>query len=1118
MKCPRCQHENPAGVKFCGACGARLEVLCPTCQAANPPTNRFCHECGQVLTVAVEPVQAAEPTRPLGGPQAAPRIPAEAERRQLTVMFCDLVGSTALSGTLDPEDMREVVRVYQEACAEVIHSFDGHIAQYLGDGLLVYFGYPRAHEDDAQRAVRAALGIMDGMERLNTRLRRDRDVQLAVRVGIHTGLVVVGEIGGRHEHLALGETPNLAARLQAIAEPDTVAISAATHHLIERRFGCRDLGLHTAKGISTPLRVYRVLGERDAPSDFEAVGTGLTALVGRDQEVGLLLDRWEQVKDGFGQVALLSGEAGIGKSRLLRELRERVANEPHTRWECRCSPYHQESALFPVIDLFQRALEFARDDPPEGKLRKIEDRLRPYGLSDPETVALWAALLSVPVPAGSSPLNLTPQRQKQKTLEAVWILLVGLASRQPVLVLIEDLHWVDPSTLELLSLLVEQAPTVRVLVLLTFRPDFRPPWAQRAHVTFLTLNRLNRRQTELLVGRAAGGKGLPTEVVQEVVAKTDGVPLFVEELIKMVLESGLLREQDDRYQLTGPLPALAIPATLQDSLMARLDRLATVKDVAQLGATLGRSFSYELLQVVSSQDEETLVRTLTKLVEAELLYQRGVPPEATYFFKHALIQEAAYQSLLKSRRQQFHQRIALALAERFPEAAETQPELLAHHYAEAGLHERAIEYWRKAGERAVQRSANLEAIAHLTNGIESLRRLPTTRENILQELDLQTTLGPALIVARGYAAPEVERAYARALQLSRQLADNTRFLIATLGLCSFSLLRAEIQRARELAEECLALAEQIGDDALLLEAHSALGQTLFYQGEFASAHAHLRDGIAIYDPKRHGSHAFLHGEDPGVGCRVHAGWALWSLGYPDQALTLSREAITLAEQLSHPTTRAYALGFAAVIHQLRRETREAQDRAEAMVTLATEQAMPFWLAMGIFRRGWAIADQGHRPEGIAEMHRGLTAWRDTGAQLETTYRLALIADAYVSEDQAGEGPELLEEALTLAGATGERFWEAELHRLKGEFLLARSRDGQAQAEASFRQAIERARHQNAKSLELRALVSLSRLWQRQGKREEARRMLADIYGWFTEGFDTADLQEAKVLLDELSAP
>src|SRR3989454_5420705 len=721
MKCPRCQQETPSGAEFCPECGTKLTAVCAGCGAQNAPTHKFCTKCGSPL--ARVPGQ-------MDDPQAARSFP-EAERRQLTVMFCDLVGSTALAGTLDPEDMREVVRAYQQACAEVSNRFEGHIAQYLGDGLLVYFGYPRAHEDDAPRAVRAALGIADAMERLNTRLRRERDTRLEVRVGIHTGLVVVGEIGSgaRHEKLALGEAPNLAARLQAGAEPDTVVISAATHRLIERWFTCRDLGLQPAKGVAMPLRVYRVLNEREAvPRGFEAASTGLTALVGRGQEVGLLLERWEQVKDGFGQVALLSGEAGIGKSRLLRELGEGVANEPHIRWECRCSPYHQESALYPVIELFQRALAFARDDRPEDKLRKIEDGLRRYGLSEPEAVSLWAALLSVPLPAASPPLNLTPQRQKQKTLEAVLGLLVALATHQPVLVLIEDLHWVDPSTLELLNLLVEQAPTVGVFVLLTFRPDFRPPWSPRAHITSLTLNRLTRRQTELMVGRTAGSKGLPVEVVQEVVSKTAGAPLFVAELTRRVLGAGLLREQDDRYELTGVLPPLAIPSTLQDSLMARLYRLATVKEVAQIGAALGRTFHYELLRAVASIDDANLQRGLLRLGESELLHQRGVPPDATYIFKHALIQEPAYQSMLISRRQQLHKRIADILVERFSETVAAQPELVAHHYTESGLPAEAVDYWLRAGQRAVERSANAEAIAHLTRGLGVLKGMADSPE------------------------------------------------------------------------------------------------------------------------------------------------------------------------------------------------------------------------------------------------------------------------------------------------------------------------------------------------------------------------------------------------------
>ncbi len=614
-------------------------------------------------------------------------------------MFCDLVDSTVLSGQLDPEDLREVVRAYQETCAKVIARFEGHIAQYLGDGLLVYFGYPLAHEDDAQRAVRAGLGMVEALGQLNTRLMQERGVHLAVRLGIHTGLVVVGEVGGgtRQEQLALGETPNLAARLQGIAAPNTLVISVTTFQLLRGFFACQPLGTPLLKGLAQPLAVYRVLYESMARSRLDVVGsTGLTPLVGREQEVGLLRERWAQVKDGLGQVVLLSGEAGIGKSRLVQVLQEHVAAEPQA-WltPCQCSPYYQNTALYPMIDLLERvALRFEREESPPQKLRKLEGFLVQYGLPLADTVPLFTSLLSLPLAADYAPLHVPPAQQKQQTLQALLTIFLRIAAQQPVLFVMEDLHWSDPTTLEFLSLLVDQGPTARILALWTFRPDFSPPWTGRSHVTQVMLPRLPRRQAVEMTSQVAHRKALPAEVIEQVVAKTDGVPLFVEELTKMVLESGLLQEREERYELTGPLPPLAIPATLHDSLMARLDRLATVKGLAQLGATLGREFAYALLQAVSPWDEDTLQRGLHQLVEAEFLYQQGLPPQATYVFKHALIQDAAYQSLLRSTRQQHHQRIAQVLAEHFPETAETQPELVAHHYTEAGLREQAIPYWQ----------------------------------------------------------------------------------------------------------------------------------------------------------------------------------------------------------------------------------------------------------------------------------------------------------------------------------------------------------------------------------------------------------------------------------------
>jgi class 3 adenylate cyclase len=700
----------------------------------------------------------------------------EAERRQVTVMFCDLVGSTELSEQLDPEELREILHAYQKVCAMVINRFEGHLAKYLGDGLLVYFGYPLAHEDDAQRAIRAGLEIVEAIERLNTRLQQEREARLAVRLGIHTGLVVAGEMGGGNlrEPLAIvGETPNIAARLQSLADPNTVVISAATYRLIQGYFACQALGTHPLRGFSQLIEVYRVLQvEHTTQRRFELnVSMGLTPLVGREQEVRCLLERWEEVQNGRGQVVLLSGEAGIGKSRLIQVIKEHIMRESHIRLECRCSLYYQHSSLYPVIELCQRMLQLNRQDTPQEKLAKLERTLAGYPVSLPDVIPFYASLLSIPLTERYASFSLSPDRRKQKTLEAFLALLLAMSTQQPVLFVVEDLHWIDPSTLDLLNLLIEQTHTARIFTLLTARPVFHPLWPSHPHLTILTPSRLTRKQVRSMVKQLTGGKTLPAEVLQQLVMKTDGMPLFVEELTKMVLESELLREEEDRYVLTGPLPSLAIPSTLHDSLMARLDRLAPVKAVAQLGATLGREFSYELLQAVSPWDERFLQRELARLVEAELLYQWGQPPQAMYLFKHALIQEAAYQSLLKSTRQQYHQQIAQVLTERFPEMAEIQPELLAHHYKEGGLSEQAMLYWQRAGQRAIQRSAYAEAAGHLAKGLELLTSLPDTPTRRRQELILQTTLGQVLMAIKGHAALEVEQAYTRARALYRQVGE-----------------------------------------------------------------------------------------------------------------------------------------------------------------------------------------------------------------------------------------------------------------------------------------------------------------------------------------------------------
>ena len=1036
------------------------------------------------------------------------------------MLFCDLVGLDHPGERLDPEDLREIVRAYHQTCAAVIQQYDGYIAQYLGDGVLVYFGYPRAHEDDAQRAVRTGLGILHAMDPLNTRLTLPLGDRLAVRLGIHTGLVVVGEVGAgaRQEPLALGETPNLAARLQGLATSNTLVISAATWQLLGGFFACQALGPVRLHGRAQPLEAYQVLSETTARSRLEAVGrTDLTPLVGREPEVGLLRERWAQVADGLGQVVLLSGEAGIGKSRLVQELQDYVATEAQA-WltPCQCSPYHQNTALYPIIDLLERVvLRFDREESPPQKLSKLEGHLVQYGLPLAETVPLFAALLSLPLTADYAPLPILPEQQKQKTLHAFLTILLHIAAQQPVLFVMEDLHWVDASTLELLSLLVDQGPTARILALFTFRPDFHPPWTGRSHLTQMTLARLPRRQAAELTGRVAHGKALPAEVVEQIVAKTDGVPLFVEELAKMVLESGLLQEREDGYALTGPLPLLAIPTTLYDSLMARLDRLATVKALAQLGATLGHEFAYALLHAVAPWDEAIIQQGLHQLVQAEVLYQRGLPPQVTYFFKHVLIQEAAYQSLLKSTRQQYHQRIAQVLETQFPETAATQPELLAYHYTEASLSEPAIRYWQRAGARDLQRSANPEAVQHLTQGLQLLATLPETPARDQQELNLQIALAQALAATRGTSAPEVEQTYARARALCAQIGETPQLSPTLLGLWRFYRGRAALSTARELGEQLFGLAQREADPLPRLEAHDALGTTLFYLGDYTAARMHVEQGVALADPTTQRAQVLRNGEASGMRCLGVAANALWCLGYPSQAMQRSQEALVLAQELSHPYSLTVAQSWAAHLHHRRREVPAVQAQADALLTLATTQGFSLMAGFGTCWRGWVLAIQGEGEAGLAQLYQGLVAIRATGAEQWWLLFLVVLAEAAGHAGQVEEGLRRLAEALTMLEASRHGDLLAEAYRLQGTFLLRRDVPDVAQAETCLQQSLSIARRQQAKSWELRAAMSLARLWQQQGKRSAAYEILAPVYGWFTEGFDTADLQEAKALLDAL---
>jgi predicted ATPase/DNA-binding winged helix-turn-helix (wHTH) protein len=1064
----------------------------------------------------------AEPTAPAVTAEANNSIGAQsssvAERRQLTVMRCRVLVTPVHSEPLDPEDLHEVMQEARRAYMEGVQPFEGHITQHFSDGCMVYFGYPHAHEDDARRAVQASLTIVSALQSVHTTLEHTQGLQLSVRVGIHTGLVIVETAGSKDtpEYLVLGDTPHIAAQLADLAVSNTVVISAATLKLVEGYFVYQTLGAHRLADLPQPLPLYQVVRQSPTQSRLAVARvTGLTPFVGREHEISLLRERWEQAKEGSGQVVLLSSEAGIGKSRLVQMHYDHIAGETFTHIESRCIPYYHNSTLFPIIDLVQHRMQWNQDEPPLEQWRKLQNVLRVSGAALEEIMPFMAPLFSLPLPVPYTSSTLTPP-QKQKTLEVLLAWLLQEAEQQPTCLVIEDLQWADPSTLDFLTLLLHQMPTVRMLIILTCRSDFCPPWAMRSHHTHIALNRLTQSQVERMIRHITRGKSLPAEILRQLVVKSDGVPLFAEEMTRMVLEAGLVTERDDQYELVGDLPPLAIPATLHGSLMARLDRLDIGKSVAQLGATLGREFSYELLHAVTPLDEPTLRRGLTRLVEAELLYQRGFPPQARYIFKHALIQEAAHQSLLRSTRQRYHKQIAEVLATQFPDVCDNQPELLAHHYTEAGLSRQAVTDWQRAGQTAMARSAHLEAIAHFRQALALNATLTDAAERQQRELSLQTTLGVVLAATQGYAAPDVEAAYTRAQELCQRIGDTTQLFTVLRGLWLVHLVRGTLQTAYALGEQLLQLTQRTQETTLLLEAHRALGTSLFLRGEFASAWTHLEQGIRLYDVARHRDLAIHYGQDSGASYLGYAAWTLWMQGYAQQSLRYIHDALALAQQLKHPYSQGFALTFAAWLCQWRREPQAVLHHATASMALAREHQFPLLLAHGMILQGWSRIMHAQQAEGLEQIRQGLAAYQATGTGLARSYLLTLLAEGLWKAGQLDAALAALTEAASLAEKQDEHWWQAEIYRLQGELLLHREPAAVAQAEALLQQARHIAHHQQARLLELRATMSLCRLWQQQGKEAGARYVLKDIYAWFTEGFDTADLAEAAALLEALA--
>ncbi len=1071
-------------------------------------------EGGEVLVWALD----AEPQ--IAEAEAGPRAHAEAvaERRQLTVMFCDLVGSTALSTHLDPEDLRDVIGAFQDLCREAIARYEGFIARYMGDGLLVYFGYPQATEQDAERAAFAGLDILAAMPGLNVAAGARHGVELAVRIGVATGPVVVGDIvgeGAAEEAAVHGETPNLAARLQGVAEPGQLVVGDLTRRLLAGRFEIEDIGRHALKGIADPVQAWRVRGASDpGATDEERVPAPVT-LVGRDAELELLTRAWESSRERRGQVVLVQGEAGLGKSRLVDALRAHAAREDLVWVAIRCSPYHGNSAFYPVVEHLRRALGWQPGDDAATRLARLEEALAKQSLPLAEAVPLFADLLSLPLgDAPYPPLGLSPGKQREATLDALTTWLLDEAERRPVMQVWEDVHWADASTLELLALHVAQSPTAAILNVVTYRPEFTPPWPLRSHILPITLNRLERDEVRALIASRVD-RQLPAEVVEHIVARADGVPLYVEELTRAILESGCLDPAGECYVLNREFDQLVIPATLKDSLMARLDRVPDAREVAQLGSVIGREFAYDILQPLSELDEAVLRTGLEHLVGNELLYQRGRPPRSRYQFKHALIQDAAYQSLLKRSRQQHHRRLAALLESRFAADVEAHPELLVHHLAEAGEHEAATGWWRKAGERAVAQSANLEAIGHFSSALRALQHLPEGVERERLELRLQLALGSAQLVARGHGATQVQVAYRRAHELCKSLGETQQLLATLVGLWRFSIVGQHLSEATALAGEIEAVARGADDPVARVMADYTAGYTEFSRGRLAQAGARLTSSRDRYSPEHRAlSPVYAAGQDPGVASWAYLALLDWLLGSPARSREDHDQALALAEALDDDVSRCHALAFGAIALELAGDLERSAAVAERGAAIGSEKGFQAFTAFNEASGAWAAFARSPSGAALEALRGRVAASAAIGLSVMLPYYRTLIARAEAQLGQTQAALRTLDAAQSIAEQRDERWWDAEIARLRGEYLLAADPAG---AERELQQALDTARAQGALALELRAASLLATVWHGAGDSARALALLGQVLEKYPPGEQGPDLAHARKALARWAA-